>query len=243
VVKSNSDNGNSAVDDKRHWHWPWQRVQTFELVEIRHLSKLVVERMDELQPDAKERHGAWVAAEFRYPLRSLLIKAAANSALFTAVSLVVVAGGFATSGITAAVGSSKSSVATWVVFAIGLLVALAGALAQLFRFGVKANERRTLAVTLREEGWNFVYEVGDFADDASALGKFRTRVDEIQRRIADVASIEADSTRRGNSGASADDGSDEDGAANLPPKKSAATVPGASPQTPDEPAVATGDSG
>lgn len=168
------------------------KVQKFELIEIEQLSDEVLKRMNEIQPDANDRHRAWVAAEFRFPLRSLLIKAGHNSTFFVLLSLVVVAGGFATSGIAVAGGAEKGSATAWVVFVIGLIVALAGGAAQIFRFGVRSNTRRSLALNLREEGWNFVYEDGDYAEDKKALQKFRARVTDIQRRIADVAKIDSD---------------------------------------------------
>jgi hypothetical protein len=141
--------------------------------------------MSEIQPEAGIRDKAWVAAEFRYPLRSLLIKAGHNATSFVLLSMVVVTGGFATSGLAVAGGAEKGSGTAWVIFAIGAIVALAGAVAQIFRFGIRSNARGAMALKLREEGWNY-------ADDKDALPKFRTRVTAIQRRIADVAKIDAD---------------------------------------------------
>ena len=187
-------------DEKRKWYSPrrwlarFAQVQEFELIEVRQLGANVLGRMIELQEGADKRHEAWVAAEFQYPLRSLLIKAALNSSLFLAISMVVVAGGFATSGITVAANASQGSLAAWIVFSLGLLVALAGGLAQIFRFGVRSNARRSLAVLLKEEGWNFVYAEGEYADSSDALQKFRARVHELQRRVAEVALIDADAS-------------------------------------------------
>jgi hypothetical protein len=180
----------------------FSKVQKFELIEVEQLSDEVLKRMNKAQPDDDDddKHKAWVAAEFRYPLRSLLIKAGHNSTFFVLLSMVVVAGGFATSGIAVAGGAEKGSSTAWVVFAIGLTVALAGGIAQIFRFGVRSNARRTLALSLREEGWNFVYKDGDYAEDEEALQKFRARITDIQRRVADVANVDSD-TQTGSSGA------------------------------------------
>jgi len=169
-------------------------VQEYELIEARQLAAEVLGRMKELQPGVDRRHDAWVAAEFQFPLRSLLIKAAFNSSLFLGISMVVVAGGFATSGLTIAADASQGSLVAWIVFSIGLLVALAGGLAQIFRFGVRSNERRTLAILLKEEGWNFVYKEGPYAKDADALQRFRARIHELQRRGGDIASIESEAS-------------------------------------------------
>lgn len=177
------------------------KVQKFELIEVEQLSDQVLKRMNEVQTGVDDKHKAWVAAEFRYPLRSLLIKAGHNSTFFVLLSMVVVAGGFATSGIAVAGGAEKGSSTAWVIFAIGLIVALAGGIAQIFRFGVRSNARRTLALSLREEGWNFVYKDGDYAEDKEALHKFRARVTDIQRRIANVAKIDSDTQAGSPSGA------------------------------------------
>jgi hypothetical protein len=177
------------------------RVQKFELVEVEQLSEEVLKRMKKLQPDADATHEKWVAAEFRYPLRSLLIKAGRNSMAFATLSLVVVVGGFATSGLAVAGGAEKGSAVAWGIFLIGLIVALAGGISQIFRFGIRSNARRTLALNLREEGWSFVYRDGDYADGGEPSRKFRARVTDIQRRVADVARIDSDTQAGSSSGA------------------------------------------
>jgi hypothetical protein len=152
--------------------------------------------MDELLPDGRDQNQAWVASRLRYPLRSLLIKANGNAVMYVAVSLLIVGGGFATSGIAAAGGAGKGSPAAWVIFGIGLLVALAGGISQQFRFGFRSSERRTLAVALREEGWHFVYETGTYAEGATAVSALQARVDEIHRRIAQVAALDSEPGRK-----------------------------------------------
>jgi hypothetical protein len=212
------------ADKRSRFHL--SRVQPFELIEVRQVTAEVLDRMNKLQPDAESRHKAWVAAEFQYPLRSLLIKAASNSTVFAFVSLVIIGGGFVTSGIAVAAGASKGSPAAWVVFATGLIVAMAGGIAQLFRLGTRSNERRALAVTLREEGWNFAYAEGEYTDPVDALQKFRGRVNEIQRRIADVASIESEAPPT----------------THAPGKESKAKGSGGSSDDPDKASIETGHS-
>jgi hypothetical protein len=187
--------GEKGKREKKRWRLWLLRVHPFERIEIRDLARLILARMTELDKEGEIKHEAWVTAQFEYPLRSLLIKANGNSTSFLITSLVIVGGGFATSGIAVAAGAGKGSVAAWIVFTIGLLVALAGGVAQQFRFGVRANERRTLAVSMREEGWKFVYEVGDYGDGKTALATFQTRVYEFQRRMADVGAIESEESQ------------------------------------------------
>lgn len=191
------------------------RVQEFELVEISQLARLVLKRMNDEESADGEKNEAWVGSQFHYPLRSWLIKANWNSVTFVGLSMVVVGGGFATSGISVA---AKGSAASWVIFGIGLLVALVGGISQQFRFGVRANERRALAASLRGEGWRYVFKVGDYArQDASAV--FRAKVEELQHHAAQLAVIDGDRGRAPNPSA--------------PPKAN-----GISPQDPDEPAPA-----
>jgi hypothetical protein len=170
------------------------RVQKYETIEISQLSALVLGRMDEEEKGSGAKNKAWVESQFHYPLRSWLIKANWNSFTFVSLSLVLIAGGFATSGITAAAGASKGSATSWIIFVIGLLVAVVAGISQQFRFGVRANERRTLATTLRAEGWRYVYKVGDYAQ-AGASAAFRAKVEELQTHAAQVAIIEGDPTK------------------------------------------------
>jgi hypothetical protein len=162
----------------------------FELTEVWQLSQLIRARLDKIDTDASERHKAWVASRIRYPLRDLLIVANRDATSHVLFSLVVVAGGFATSGIAVAAGAGKGSAGSWIVFGIGLVVALAGAMSQQIRFGVRSGERRTLAVALREQGWHFANGTGDYVDDTTAFTAFEARVDDIHRRIAQVDVLE-----------------------------------------------------
>jgi hypothetical protein len=163
----------------------------FELEEIAQLSELIQARLNTLEPGDDVRHHAWVASRFRYPLRSLLIVSNRDAASYVAITLLIVGGGFATSGIAVAAGAGKGSAGSWIVFAIGLLVALAGAISQQLRFGFRSSERRTLAVTLREEGWHFANLTGDYAPAGRvAFVLFESRLDELHRRIAQVDVLE-----------------------------------------------------
>jgi hypothetical protein len=159
----------------------------FELQEVWQLSQLIRARLDKMDGSASDRHREWVASRFRYPLRALLIVANRDATNHMAFTLMVVAGGFATSGIAVAAGAGKGSAGSWVVFGIGLVVALAAATSQQLRFGLRSNERRSLAVALREEGWHFVNGSGDYGiADRPAFVLFEARVDEIHRSIGTV---------------------------------------------------------
>jgi Protein of unknown function (DUF4231) len=160
----------------------------YELQEVWQLSELIRTRLDEIEDGAAERHREWVASRFRYPLRALLIIANRDGTSYIGFTLVVVAGGFATSGIAVATGAGKGSTASWVVFAIGLLVALAAAISQQLRFGVRSNERRGLAVAMREDGWHFVNQTGDYAglEPRVAFVRFESQLDDIHRRNSQV---------------------------------------------------------
>jgi hypothetical protein len=154
------------------------------------------------QSDATDgrTHRAWVEAQFQNPLESMLAKKNTDAWLFACTSLVLVAGGFATSGIAVAGGGGSGSSEAWVVFAIGLLVAFVGGMSQLFRFGVRADRRRALAVGLREEGWRYVFGEGEYAGDTADVAMtFRRRVAEINRQIAEVATLETEASRQATS--------------------------------------------
>jgi hypothetical protein len=173
----------------------------FELEEVWQLSELIRGRLDGMDDDASERHRAWVSSRFRYPLRSVLIVANRDATSHVGLSLILVAGGFATSGIAVAAGAGKGTAGSWVVFGIGLLVALAAAISQLLRFGVRSNERRALAVALREQGWHFANRTRDYSgDDQPAFALFESRLDELHLRLAQVDVLEAASGHDGSDG-------------------------------------------
>ncbi len=174
-------------------------VPQFELKEVFQLGGHIATRLDQLAggtPGDQQRLRDWVASRFTFPLRSLLLQANRNASGFVVVNALIVGGGFATSGIAAAAGSGGRGSATgWVIFVIGLVVALAGAISQQLRFGFRSSERRTLAVALRQEGWAFANSLGDYAGDTvAAFALFDQRVAEIHRRAAQVGSLETDST-------------------------------------------------
>jgi hypothetical protein len=176
----------------------WRRVmsggyiRTYELREVEQLGALILARLNAEDTPAKDAHGPWVASRVVYPLRSLLIKSGYNSLAYLVASLIALGGGFATSGIAVAAGASKGTASAWVIFGIGLLVALAGGLSQRFRFGFRSSERLTLASALREESWHFVYRTGGYSDPiASAFQAFQAKVDELHRRIDQVTTLES----------------------------------------------------
>jgi hypothetical protein len=84
-------------------------VPRFELEEVRQLSGLIVAKLVAWQPADEAKHKAWVESRFHYPLRSLLIKSRGNAVAYVVVTVVVVAGGFAVSGIAAAEGAGKGT--------------------------------------------------------------------------------------------------------------------------------------
>jgi hypothetical protein len=97
-------------------------------------------------------------------------------------------------GIAAAAGSGhRGSATSWIVFGIGLLLALVGGANQLFRSAYRANERTAVAVELREQGWAFAMASGDYhGDDGTAFAVFRQRVSQLQREIAKIGALEGE---------------------------------------------------
>ena len=140
--------------------------------------------------DAASRK-AWLVHNFQQPLEDVLGKAGRNARWYLVVNLVVIGGGFATSGI--AVGSKGSGLAGWVVFTIGLAVALAGGLSQQFRFGFRSSESRTLVFALFNEGWHFAMSTGTYAGKADeAWAHFTKRIDALNERVSAVESLDSE---------------------------------------------------
>ncbi len=88
------------------------------------------------------------------------------------------------------VGESEFEV-KWVVFALGLLVAISGAVEEFFRFGERWRHYRQHLEALKTEGWQFVQLIGNYGSEqypthAAAYTKFATRVEEILQREVGV---------------------------------------------------------
>lgn len=177
-------------------------VARYELVEVEQLGELVTRRIVSDATMEPSLYSAWVASRFTFPLRGLLWQASRSTRGAVLLNLLVVAGGFATSGIAVASKGGKSSVSSWIVFTIGLIVAVAGGIAQLFRPAYRASERTSLAVDLREEGWAFATSSGIYdAATREAFEALDQRVTAIHRRAAKVSAIEPATQAPSQSGA------------------------------------------
>lgn len=169
-------------------------VQTYELIEVQQLGDLILRRIEEDQALSAAVYRPWVASRVTFPLRSLLLQASRNTRGAIVLNLLVVAGGFATSGIAVATraGGKPSSLTSWVIFSIGLIVAMGGAITQFFRPAFRSTERTSLAVELREEGWAFATASGAYAGDVTeALPIFQAKVSDVHRRAARVAALDS----------------------------------------------------
>jgi hypothetical protein len=85
--------------------------------------------------DGEDCRGNWLLYSFQIPLEDLIAKASQNAFAY----LVVIGGGFATSGVSLAAQGGEGCDPSWLVFGIGLFVALAGGLSQQFRFGFRSK--------------------------------------------------------------------------------------------------------
>ena len=179
-------------------------VPQYEIRGVMQLGEHVRARAGRLTGPSQDAYRDWIESEFTYPLRALLWATARSRRAYMGLNLLVVAGGFATSGIAIAAGSgTKGSVTSWVVFALGFSVAIVGGVNQQFRPGHRATERNSVTVDMREEGWSFAMGSAEYAgDDAAAFALFQSRVFALQRRIASIGQLESDQHHTGNNQAS-----------------------------------------
>jgi hypothetical protein len=92
---------------------------------------------------------------------------------FTVLTVVAIGAGFATSGVAAA--SGNTSWAKWVVFTLGLLVAVVNSVQQNWKPSQRSASEFKAAAALKNEGWNFVYKRAAYAavtDDGATWGVF-----------------------------------------------------------------------
>jgi hypothetical protein len=190
-----------ARSERTRRRWPrWLRrdgVPEYELIEVSQLGDLILRRILNSSSLADDIYGPWVASRVTYPLRSMLLQASRNTRGAVLLNLLVVGGGFATSGIAVATksGGKASALTSWVVFAIGLVVAVGGALTQFFRPAFRATERTALSVELREEGWAFATSSAGYqgaVDDVFPI--FEAKVSDIHRRAAKVGALDSSPT-------------------------------------------------
>jgi hypothetical protein len=177
-------------------------VPRYELTEVFDLGEHILHRLERGIGEPPEfpfmnykQAEDWVAARFTYPLRTLLLQASRNTRGHVLLNLVVIGGGFAISGIAVAAGAvHKGTTTSWIVFSVGLVVALAGGASQVLRPGYRATQRATLAMELREEGWAFVNMAKDYDGGfRDGVDRFDQRISAIHRRAAQIVGLEADS--------------------------------------------------
>lgn len=151
--------------------------------------------------EGEDCRGNWLLYSFQRPLEDLIAKASQNALAYLVVNLVVIGGGFATSGVSLAAQGGEGFDPSWLVFGIGLFVALAGGLSQQFRFGFRSSERRTLVLAFFNEGWHFALSTGAYAVDKDSAWKlFGERIDKLNERAAAVESIESELPKKPSSG-------------------------------------------
>lgn len=187
-------------------------VRRSELDEVNALGQHILLRLQflpvrdkyETEGMKQQRLRDWVLENFTRSLRTLLLQSSRNGRGNIILSIVVIAGGFATSGIAVAAGTGHRGTGTsWIVFSVGLAVALAGGISQLFRPGYRATQRLTLARDLKEQGWAFVNANTDYKGDIeAAFDLFDQRVTAINRRSVELIGLEPESGtgRRGTRG-------------------------------------------
>jgi hypothetical protein len=177
---------------RQRWSASWRSgfgVLRDELDEIDELGNHILERLHDNPPRNLSEVSLrdWVTSRFMSLLLGLLVKASSNTRGYLLLNLIVIGGGFATSGIAVAAGTGhQSSTAAWVVFGVGLAVALAGGISQAFRPGHRATQRNTLGMELKDEGWAFVLKTRKYpgVNPAVDFDHLNQRVSDIYRRAA-----------------------------------------------------------
>jgi len=172
-------------------------VQLYEIEEIEDIGGYILNRLEGSTTEthlSPEQARDWVKGRFTRPLCTWLRKTSQNVRSYALLTLIVIAGGFATSGIAVSAGKvAKHSNTSWIVFSIGLIVALSGGLSQIFRPGQRAAKRGALVAELRDEGWDFANSAGAYTGTtAESFKVFAGKVTEIHRRAAEVSAIESE---------------------------------------------------
>lgn len=168
-------------------------------------------RADAQAPGAQDPDDAmlwrWVQHRYTALLKRMVRNSDESRAWHLMTSMIIIAGGFATSGIAVAVGSKKGTGTAWVVFGIGVIVALAGGIAQIFRLAQRASGWAELAESLRAEGWALVNGHDPYSTATlkgqSEFEVFDRNISEIHHRADTLGRLETPTGNAGRGGARA----------------------------------------
>jgi hypothetical protein len=139
--------------------------------EPRELSKLILTKVD--HGDARNQ---FVRHRFWRPFQHSIDTASTYSAGFTLLTLLVIAGGVASS----IISQTGWGHADTLIAITGLIVAVAAAVNRLWRPGLRAALRNKVANELRREGWSFVCDEGHYKDPGcDRVGTFFKEVERI----------------------------------------------------------------
>jgi hypothetical protein len=134
----------------------------------------------------------FVAHRFYRPFRHSIKSAPLYGLAFSAVSVLVIAAGLASSAL-----ASTDQANTGFVVGLGLFVAVATAANRLFRPGLRSAVRHETANALRREGWSFVCGRGAYAENDDNRSAF---VDSIERINVKAETIDEQSPELGENG-------------------------------------------
>ena len=135
------------------------------------LAKLILGRFSDDDPRRK-----FVKHRFWRPFEHSIDSAITYSVSFTLLTLVVIAGGIASS----IISQTGWGHAETLIAITGLVVAVAAAVNRLWRPGLRAALRNKVANDLRREGWSFICEEGPYKDPGGdRIGTFFKEVERI----------------------------------------------------------------
>ena len=143
--------------------------------QARELEGLILEKLPtDVRRDALER---FVASRFRDRMQAHLSAGPLYGTVHTVLGVIAVAGGVATS--TLAAGDEANST---LVIVVGLVVAAAGAMGQIFQYGKRSGVRFRAGNDLRHEGWDYVLGEGKYKNTSptQAFERFYARIWEIE---------------------------------------------------------------
>jgi hypothetical protein len=150
------------------------------------LQKLIVDAVGNADPGVE----GFIAHRFWRPFRYSITAAQRYGFAFSALTVLVIGAGLASSVLAAAPGHHNDTI----VAVLGIVVAVAAAINRLWRPGLRAVVRSRTANALRREGWAFACSRGDYAKMSSneRLGAFLDEVQKINAvaEVVDEADVE-----------------------------------------------------
>ena len=203
-MDSQSEKNSAEADGKpktpkktpKHWFDRRRRTEADCLLDqvVKKAEKRTGQSAAGAEPTPSTELRCFLEHRFKEPLLKYGFRGPAYGRAFTYLSVSVVAAGFASSAISA--DQDTAGKLRWLLFGLGVLVALFTAINQLWKPGMRSVGSYRAGNALRREGWDFVLDSGRYRavkdKPNEAFDLFVDQIREIQSQVDAIDEIQAE---------------------------------------------------